>query len=92
MIYNLGLFSSIWSAIHNAIEQCVRTLFGWLTTLVYNFIVDEYRVFIYISRAEILKDETIELLYRRVGLFMLFKLTFSFIQFLIEPNKFDDNN
>ena len=96
MIYSLGLFSSIWSAIHNAIEQAIRTLFGWLTTLVYDFIVDEYQVFIYISRAEILKDETIQLLYRRVGLilgmFMLFKLTFSLIQFLIEPNKFDDSN
>lgn len=77
-----------------SIKQAIRTLCGRLAAVLYNFIVDVYNVFMYISRAEILEEEFIQGIYNRVGMilgiFMAFKLTFSLIQSLVDPNKMSD--
>ena len=89
MIYNLDLLG-----IGDAIRQALRTLSGRIAALIYELIDNLYVVFIYISKAEILEASFIEQIYTKVGMilgiFMVFKLTFSLIQALIEPEKLND--
>jgi len=89
MIYQL-----FFSEIGFSIRQAIRTLCGRIAAILYNFIVDLYNVFMIVARAEILDNKYIQAIYNRVGMilgiFMLFKLTFSLIQSLVDPNKFTD--
>lgn len=88
------IFLSILEDIGNAIIQAIRTLMGVFAALLYNFIVDLYNVFMIIARVQILNDNYIQSIYNKVGiilgLFMVFKLSFSLIQSLISPEKFTD--
>lgn len=90
MMYFLDLFG-----IGDAIVQALRSLCGSISALLYEFISTLYTLFIYISKAQILENDFINSIYRKVGmllgLFMVFKLSFSLIQYLIEPDKFSDN-
>lgn len=90
MIYNAFLFSDIGSII----EQAIRTFFGKIAATIYTVIAYLYDVFILIAKAEILNSEIVQRVYRSVGLilgiFMIFKLTFSLIQALIDPEKLTD--
>ena len=87
-------FALIFSDIGETIRQALRTFAGRIAAILYNFIVDEYNVFMYIARAEILDDKYIQSIYNKVGLilgmFMVFKLTFSLIQSLVNPDTFTD--
>lgn len=89
MIYNLDLFG-----IGDAIVQGCRTLVGWFAAMIYNLIIYIYHVFELLGRAEIINNEFVQIIYSRVGMilgiFMVFKLTFSLIQALIEPEKLND--
>lgn len=90
MMYFLGLFSDI----SVSIGQAIRTLFGNLSAIIYDFIVVVYDLFVTLSRAEILDSAFIQKIYEKVGLvlglFMMFKLIFSLLQHLLDPNKFND--
>lgn len=87
-------FLSFWSDIGFSIKQALRTFSCKIAAMLYEFIVDLYNVFMYTARAEILEDSFIQEIYRKVGMilgiFMVFKLAFSLIQSLIDPNKFND--
>lgn len=92
MIYNLAIFD-----IMEAIEQALRFLLGSLCILVYELIGTFYNLFITISQINVLSgSDLVENLYNRVGLilgiFMVFKLTFSLIQALLDPDKLTDKN
>lgn len=86
------LFS--WSDIGAAINHAFRILFAWISALIYNAIVYVYDLFEIIARAQFLDNDLVQSIYRKVGLilglFMLFKLVFSGIQSLIDPNKLTD--
>lgn len=90
MIYNLSFFSDIGFSI----KQALRTFSCKIAAILYDWIVDLYNVFMYTARAEILSNEFIQKIYNKVGMilgiFMVFKLAFSLIQALVEPNKFTD--
>ena len=90
MIYNLLSFDSI----GDSIVQALRTLMASIGALLYSLIDYLYTVFIYVGKAEILENDFIQTIYRKVvlilGLFMVFKLTFSLVQSLISPDKFTD--
>lgn len=90
MIYVL----SFWSDVAFSIKQALRTLSCTVAAVIYNFIVDLYNVFMYTARAEILESSFIQGIYNKVGMilgiFMVFKLTFSLIQSLVDPSKFTD--
>ena len=77
-----------------AIIEAMRTMFGYLASVIYDFIVLLYDLFIYLSRMEILDNDFVQSIYKKVGsillLFMVFKLTFSLINSLINPDKFND--
>lgn len=89
MIYNLDLFG-----IGDAIVQACRTFVAWLAVMIYSLIEHLYHIFELLGRAEIIDNEFVQLIYTRVGyilgIFMVFKLTFSLIQALIEPEKLTD--
>ena len=90
MIYVL----SFWSEVAFSIKQALRTFSCTVAAVIYNFIVDLYNVFMYTARAEILESSFIQGIYNKVGMilgiFMVFKLSFSLIQSLVDPSKFTD--
>lgn len=90
MIYVL----SFWSDVAFSIKQALRTFSCTVAAVIYNFIVDLYNVFMYTARAEILESSFIQVIYNKVGMilgiFMVFKLSFSLIQSLVDPSKFTD--
>lgn len=90
MIYVL----SFWSNVAFSIKQALRTFSCTVAAVIYNFIVDLYNVFMYTARAEILESSFIQGIYSKVGMilgiFMVFKLSFSLIQSLVDPSKFTD--
>ena len=90
MVYSLLVID-----VMEAIEQALRGLFGRLCILVYQLIGMFYNLFITISKVNVLSgNELVETLYSRVGLilglFMVFKLMFSLIQALVDPDKLTD--
>ena len=92
MVYSLLVID-----VMEAIEQALRGLFGRLCIWVYQLIGMFYNLFITISKVNVLSgNELIETLYNRVGLilglFMVFKLMFSLIQSLVDPDKLTDKN
>lgn len=88
------LILGVGSNILFAIWQAIRAFIGFIVATLYGYIVDLYNVFMIISRVNILDDKYIQGIYNRVGLilglFMIFKLSFSLIQSLIDPDKFTD--
>lgn len=89
-MYFLGVFQNI----GDTIEQALRSLMGQLSATIYSLIESMYLLFNYLARAEILDNEFITEIYRKIGLllgiFMIFKLSFSLIQSLINPEKLTD--
>lgn len=89
MIYNLDLFG-----IGDSIVQACRTFVGWIAVMIYTLIEYMYHVFELLGRTEIIEDSYVRTIYSRVGMilgiFMVFKLVFSLIQALIEPEKLND--
>lgn len=89
-MYFLGIFQNI----GDAIEQSLRSLMGGIIVKIYELIEYMYLLFNYLAKAEILDNSFIAGIYQKVGmilgLFMIFKLTFSLIQSLINPDKLTD--
>lgn len=89
-MYFLGIFQNI----GDTIEQALRSLMGLFSATIYSLIESMYLLFNYLAKAEILDNEFITEIYRKVGLllgiFMIFKLSFSLIQSLINPEKLTD--
>lgn len=90
MLYTLINFFDIGSSI----IQSFRTGFGMIAVYVYEGISALYNIFTLISRASILDNNFVNDIYRKVGLilslFMVFKLIFSLIQALVDPEKLTD--
>lgn len=72
----------------------VRNMFLGLATMVYKLLAGMAQLFFDISTVQILDNPTVSAIYQRVGLilglFMLFKLTFSFIQMVVDPDQMTD--
>lgn len=90
-MYVLGGFLS---NVGSAIMDGIRTLMLTLCDGVYKLIYITYFIFEKLGTAEILKDDQIAGIFRRIGLiigiFMLFRLTFAFIQYIIDPDAMAD--
>ena len=87
-MYFLGIFQNI----GDAIGQSLRSLMGGIIVKIYELIEYMYLLFNYLAKAEILDNSFIAGIYQKVGmilgLFMIFKLTFSLIQSLFHPLDF----
>ncbi len=75
-------------------NENVRNMFLGLATYVYSLLGQLAQLFFDISTVQILENSTVAAIYQRVGLilglFMLFKLTFSFIQMIVDPDQITD--
>ena len=80
--------------IGDAVVQTLRTAFGSIAATIYALIEYIYHVFELLARAEIVSSDFINGIYTKVGtilsIFMIFKLSFSLIQSLIDPDKLSD--
>lgn len=72
----------------------IRSFFGVIDKAVYSLMATIYQIILDISNTTVLSTDVIQDLYSRMytllGIFMLFKVTFSFINYLINPDSFTE--
>ncbi len=72
----------------------IRTLLLNICNIIYKLIITFYELFLAVGDATILNNEQIQPIFSRVGLIlgiiMLFRLIFSFVQYMIDPDKISD--
>lgn len=77
-------------------ESIFRFMFAWIDKIVAWLIVLAYNLFETISDTNIFNDDVLQMFSRRVyallAIFMLFKLSFSIITYIINPDDFSDKN
>ena len=90
-MYTLGFFSEIGEAIMDSIRTFMLTLCDGIYRLIYF----TFYVFEKLGTATIIQEEQVQDIFTRVGLiigiFMVFRLTFAFIQYIIDPDSMVDN-
>ena len=92
------VYFGLWFAdkIAGKIEEGFRALMFILSSLCYELVIFFYNIFTKLGTAEILTTSQIEKIYSRVtlilGMFMLFKMIFSFIQYLLNPDLLSDKS
>lgn len=78
------------------VSDVFRSLFGLIDGVIFGFINTVYVTFTNISSYTIMSNEMIkafsERIYALLGVFMLFKLTFSLINYFVDPDKFNDKS
>lgn len=84
------ILSVILDDVKIAILTAIRTLFLDLCTVIYKLIVYVMEIFFQLGEAKLLSDTTIQGIYTRIGLilglFMIFRLMFAGIEYLINPD------
>ena len=81
----------------NMIEDLFRSFMFFFDNIVYSIIPIIYRLFIYLSQIDIFSSDAglgdlMGQIYALLGIFMLFKISFSILQYIIDPNAFSDNS
>lgn len=88
----LGIFDSIGQWLMNL----VRSLFFIIDRIVYSFIVTVYNLLVDIATTEIFTEKIFQdfadRIYAILGIFMLFKVSFNVINYIINPDEFLDKN
>lgn len=76
------------------IVNLVRQFFFMLDRVIYSFIVTVYNLFVDIAETSIFTEEVIDLfaskVYALLGIFMLFKVSFSILSYIVSPDDFLD--
>lgn len=89
-MYVLGFWGSVGSAIVDALRSFMLSL----CDIIYKLIVYFANIFFKLGSAEIFTNDTIKEIYERVGLilglFMVFNVIFSLIQYVLDPDKMLD--
>ncbi|MCI9084209.1 MAG: hypothetical protein HFH46_01160, partial [Bacilli bacterium] len=75
----------------------LRTISFFFDNIVYGLITPCYELLIYLSKVDLVTgNEFIAVLINRVyvllGIFMLFKVSFSIVQYIVDPNAFTDSS
>ncbi len=87
----LGIGDAIWSTIQNAI----RVLAFTFDKVVYSLIGFCYQIILYLSNIDLSNfggvSNLVNRIYILLGIFMLFKLAFSIIQYIVSPDSFTDS-
>lgn len=72
----------------------IHSFFATIDKAVYGLIATIYQIILDLASAEIISSTSIEEIYMRIyallGIFMLFKITFSFVNYIINPDSFTD--
>ena len=81
------------------VQNLFRTLMFFLDNIVYGLIPQIYRLFVYLSQINLFSDDPsspiqrlVSHIYVLLGIFMLFKVSFSLIQYIVDPNAFRDSS
>ena len=79
------------------INDLIRTVSFWIDNIVYGLIPQVYKLFIYLSRINLFDNNTalnslVNHIYVLLGIFMLFKVSFSLLQYIVDPNSFRDSS
>ena len=79
------------------VQNLFRTLMFFFDNIIYGIIPIVYKLLIYLSQIDIFSTDTgigqlINQIYTLLGIFMLFKISFSILQYLIDPNSFSDSS
>lgn len=73
----------------------IRTIMFWIDKIIYNLIVEIYSIFLNLSETMIISTDTIknfsDRIYAIIGVFMLFKVTFSLLNMFVDPDKLTDS-
>ena len=74
----------------------LRSVVFWIDGIIYKLVGVVYDVFSAIATTTILSDKVLDIfsgiVYALVGIFMLFKVTFSLISYIVNPDEFVDKN
>ena len=77
------------------VNNIIRRLFAWLDTFGYWLVSSIYNVFFAVSSAEIISGSVVRVFYSRVqliiGFIMLFKLAFTILGIIVEPDTAKDS-
>lgn len=78
-------------------DNLLRTVSFFLDEVVYGLISTFYELLIYIANVDLYTNNEVvsalvDRIYVLLGIFMLFKVAFSIIQYLIDPNAFSDSS
>ena len=79
------------------IEDLFRSFMFFFDKIIYGFIPTVYQLLIHLSQIDIFSTDTgigqlMSQIYALLGIFMLFKVSFSILQYLIDPNAFSDSS
>ena len=81
------------------LQNLFRTLMFCIDNIVYGLIPQIYRLFIYLSEINLFSDnpdspinKLVSHVYVLLGIFMLFKVSFSLLQYIVDPNAFRDSS
>lgn len=89
-------FLGLWSEITNAMVGALRSFLLSLCETVYGLIIFCFNVFEKIGTARLLDSDTVNMLYEKVGLilgiYMIFRLTFVTIQYVLDPDAMTDKS
>ena len=81
---------------HIWLAKLIRQFFIMIDTIVYNGIAEVYRLLIDISRTSVLSQSSIESIgdriYQLLAVFMTFKVIFSLIMYVVNPDDFSDKS
>ena len=77
------------------VANILRFLFAWIDAIIVKLITTVYRLFSDLSELVLYSDNIIKLIGKRIslllGIFMLFKLAVSLINYMISPDKLNDS-
>ena len=77
------------------VADILRFLFSWIDAIIVKLITTVYKLFSELSELVLYSDNIIKLIGKRIslllGIFMLFKLAISLINYMISPDKLNDS-
>lgn len=80
------------------VQNLFRTLMFFLDNIVYGLIPEIYKIFVYLSELNLYGDSSspiqklVSHIYVLLGIFMLFKISFSLLQYIVDPSAFRDSS
>lgn len=78
------------------LETIFRTLLFWLDSIIYKFIPTVYNLLVNIAETSIFSEDVFisfsDRIYTLLGVFMLFKVSFSILTYIVDPDAFTDKN
>lgn len=80
----------------NFLQTILRTMFFWLDKTIYPLIGSIYNLFTSIAETTVIDQEIIKAfggrIYALLGIFMLFKVSFSILNYIVNPDDMSDKN